>query len=348
MARAKKVVDEVIDDMNEMAEDIEIEDKIKEFIPTGSTLFNLAISDKHDGGWPCGTMANLIGDSSSGKSLMALTTFAAMSQNPKYDDYVFVYDDVEAASAFSFTNLFGEKASRRIKTNIISATIQDFRRNLFDVINTNKPFVYVLDSFDALTSEEEVERTTKDDGGGSYKTEKPKIASEIFRQCVRKMRETNSFLLIVSQTRDNIGFGAQFNPKIRSGGKALKFFASIEAWSSMEKTEKKKDLIIGSNVCLKVTKNKSTGKRREVYFPIYYDIGIDNTTSIVNYLVDKGHWKKEKNSIVAEDFGITASMPKIIEHIESNNLENDLDIIVGNVWNSIEDSVKLNRKKRFE
>lgn len=348
MARPKKKeLEDIVEEReSEIVDDVNYKPDF--YIPTGSTLFNLALSDDPFGGYLPGTMANLIGDSSSGKSLLALTSFAMMAQDERFDDYEFVYDDVEAACAFNMEHLFGKKAAKRINRKVVSSTIQDYRRNLFNFMDKDKPFVYVLDSFDALTSEEEMKRTKKDDGGGSYKTEKPKIASEIFRQSVRRMQELNAFSLIISQTRDNIGFGAAFNPKTRSGGRALKFFASAETWASMEKQEKRKDLIIGTNVCMKVTKNKCTGKKRSAYFPIYYDMGVDNVTSCVNYLIDQKRWGKNKNTIDAVDIGFQGTFKKIVEHIEDNNLEREIEQLTGDTWNEVEESVKLKRKKRFE
>jgi RecA/RadA recombinase len=241
----------------------------------------------------------------------------------------------------------------RIDLDFVSDTIQDWYRNVFSVIREGRPFIYVLDSFDSLTSEEEVDRANKDVKGkgnetGSYKTEKPKLASEILRVTASQIRKMEAFILIVSQTRDNIGFGAMFQPKVRSGGKALKFYSSHEIWLAMDKQEKKKGRVIGNKVMAKVTKNKLTGKRRTANFPIYYDYGVDDLTSMINFLVEEGYWKKNGNKIVAHDFNIEGLKPTLIKSIEQNKMEEDLRSLVGSLWNDIEDSLRLERKGRFD
>jgi len=187
------------------------------------------------------------------------------------------------------------------------------------------------------------------------------MVSEMLRVVKGKIGDTKSLLLIISQTRDNLGFGAIFTPKVRSGGKALKFYCSHEIWLAVGKKKKKSDLEIGADVMGKVSKNKLTGKKREVTFPIYYDYGIDDCSSCLDFILELGHWKKGKidkktneftkdakgQIIDAQELGIQAAYKKLIEDIEDNNLEDDLFAIAQTVWKEREDSIKLNRKKKF-
>ena len=64
-------------------------------IPTGSTLYNLSVSDTIDGAWECGKMSNLIGDSSAGKTFLGLSSLADCAVTEAFDD-VKVDDDIEA------------------------------------------------------------------------------------------------------------------------------------------------------------------------------------------------------------------------------------------------------------
>ena len=84
------------------------------FVPTGSALLNLALSDRANGGFLTGKIVNVIGDSSSGKTFLCLTTLAETAHNPAFDDCLLVYDDAEAASEFNIEKLFGSKTVRRI------------------------------------------------------------------------------------------------------------------------------------------------------------------------------------------------------------------------------------------
>ena len=89
---------------------------------------------------------------------------------------------------------------------------------------------HVLDSMDALLAMASNKKfakrkqATRGDGEeikGSYGMDKPKENSESLRRALAGLRKTGSILIVISQTRDNIGFGAMFQPKTRSGGHAL-------------------------------------------------------------------------------------------------------------------------------
>jgi len=333
-----------------------IKPKIKEsinpdnLIPTSSTLLNCACSDNPTGGYGIGKLVNLIGDSSSGKTLLGLSCFAEMAMFKKFDEYAFIYDDVEAALEFNLDYLFGREVSDRIDMSITSDTIQDFYGNITRTIKEERPFVYILDSLDALTSIEEMKRAdayAKDNEKekGSYKMEKAKMLTEILRVIARDIKRTEALIIIVSQTRDNVGFG--YATKSRSGGRALKFYSSHEIWLSVLKSLEKKDRIIGVNTEAKVSKNKLTGKVRNVEFPIYYDYGVDDIAANVDFLVKEGRWKKNKLTIQATDFNIEGTKDKLVRRIENDSIELDLQSLVGEVWNNIEEEIRLKRKPKY-
>jgi len=323
-------------------------------IPTGSSLLNCACSDYSHGGYGIGKLVNLIGDSSSGKSLLALTCFAEMCMFPKWDDYRLIYDDVEAALEFNVNYLFGSEIGQRIETKTVSNTIQDFYGNILKAIHDGRPFVYILDSHDALTSREEQDRGLKMAGlkkqkgqeRGSYKTEKPRLQSEILRVTAREIKSKEALIIIISQTRDNLGYG--FTTKTRSGGRALKFYSCHEMWLSIKEPIKKKNTEIGIHSNIKVSKNKLTGKRRNVDAFIYDEMGVDDISANVDFLVEEGYWKKDKETILATDFKIKGSKATIIKWIEDKMLQYEVQKMVGTQWRKIEEDLKLNRKRRYE
>lgn len=323
-------------------------------IPTGSTLLNCACSDYHVGGYGIGKLVNLIGDSSSGKTLLALTSFAELCLFKKWDDYRLIYDDVEAALEFNVNYLFGSDIGSRIETNIVSDTVQDFYANILKALKDGRPFVYILDSLDALSSREEQERALKLAGlkkqqgqeRGSYKTEKAKLLSEILRVSAREIKNKEALVLIISQTRDNLGFG--FTSKTRSGGKALKFYCTHEMWLSIKEPYKKKNREIGIHSNAKISKNKLTGKRRDVDIPIYYDYGVDDLSANIDFLVDEGVWNKEKQTISADHIDASGTKDTIIKTIERGFLEGVVQELVGDTWRKIEEELRLDRKRRYE
>jgi recombination protein RecA len=318
---------------------------VSKLVSTGSTLLNLAASDTPDGGFAVGTLVNIIGDSSAGKSMLLWTLFAEATYSKDFDDYDIIYDDAEHALEFDIHKLFGDKTEERVIRDIRSNTIEDFHDNIIPALGTpkkEKKVIYGLDSFDALTSEDEMERDIRK---GSYKTEKPKMASEILRKIVGKIDNTDSLVVIVSQTRDNIGvtFG---DKKTRSGGRALKFYSFHELWLAIESHIKRSGREVGVNVIAKFKKNRITGKQRAVKFPIYFDYGIDNIGSCIDWLIEEKIWTKTNGIIDTKGF--------ITEKMRENDLANKLDSmqshlnnLVAKNWWKIEKSIATEREPKY-
>ena len=326
----------------------------KDLVPTGSTTFNLECSGRIEGAFKLGKLVNLIGDSSSGKSAFALTIFAECSLKKQFDGFRFIYDDVEAANEFDLEHLFGKKVNNRIEQEIRSRTIEDFNDNLARALEDEKPFIYVLDSFDALTTEaaidKDLENRKKREKGnetsGSYGDGKAKKASEMFSQRTQDLADKNSLLIVVSQTRDNIGFGAMFTPKVRSGGKALRFYASHEIWLACHKKEKKGKRTFVTNVQAKITKNKLTGRHGEATFPILFDYGIDNITSCIIFMIEEGSWTGTKKKVNSKDFTEDMSFANLVKYIEDNNLEDKLFALCQETYDNVIDKLRPNNRKK--
>jgi RecA/RadA recombinase len=325
-------------------------------VPTGSTTFNLECSGHIEGAFMLGKVVNLIGDSHSGKTLFGFTIFAECSLLERFDNYRFIYDDVEAANEFNVGYLFGKEVEERMETSIRSKTIEEFNDNLANCLDGDDPFIYILDSFDALASEaaieKDIENRKKREKGqkttGSFGDGKPKKSSEMFTLRTQDLAKHGSLLIIISQTRDNIGFGAMFTPKTRSGGKALKFYSTHEIWLACQKKEKEGKRIVVTNVQAKITKNKLVGRHGECYFPILFDYGVDNLTSCIHFLIDEGGWTGSKKSINTNGFiDEKLGMSKLIEHIEENNLEEDLFKECQKAYDKIIESLKPKRKKKY-
>lgn len=320
-------------------------------ISTGSTLLNLALTD-FNGGYVLGTVVHLIGDTNVGKSLLALTMMAEASKDDRFKDYNLIYEEPEAAMMFPLEKMFGEGIGR-VKfipeDRTEPRTVQDWHRDLFNTYNpVKKPYLYVTDSFDALSSQDQVGDTEPTKGG--YKTEKALVASEAFPKIVGRIEKTKSLYIWISQTRENIG--VTFGPKKTfSGGSAIKFYRSFEIWLAHEgqitKVVRGKKRVVGANVKVLVKKNKFTGKVREVKFPVYYEYGIDDVGSMVDWMVDEKFWGKREQTILTEGDFIDATRPKLIEYIEEGSLEPGLKEIVADCWGELEKEIKIDRKRRY-
>ena len=169
----------------------------------------------------------------------------------------------------------------------------------------------------------------------------------------KDIKKVEGLVVFVSQTRANIGPGAQFRPKIRTGGEALTFYCAHIMWLAVEKRitsggEKRAKVELGSDVECRCTKNKLTGKKRNAYFPIFYDYGVDDITSNVFFLMACGHWPKEKNSIIVPEWNFKGMPSKFVKLAEAEGLQEDIKRIVGEQWREKEKTYELNRPGRFD
>ena len=339
----------------------------EDLLSTGSTLLNISCTGMPEGGFVKGRYFFLVGDSSSGKTFLSLTCFAEASLNPNFKNYRLIYDDVEGGALMDFERFFGKPVADRVESPVVedgvprcSRTIEEFYFNIHDALDEGTPFIYVLDSMDSLSSNYEGkkfdEKKTEHEGGakakGDYGDGKAKINSGYLRKVLSRLEESGSILIIISQTRDNVGGGMFDEQQIHSGGRALKFYACLQLWSGRGKTLKKShkgiDRQIGIISKIRVRKNRLTGREVSVEVPIYHSYGIDDTGSCVDFLVKEKHWKKAGQSISAPEFDFKGTRTKLIELIEEEELEFDLRDIVSEVYSDIQEAIKLDRKKRYE
>jgi len=338
----------------------------KDYLSTGSTLLNLACTGKPLRGFAKGYYYFIVGDSASGKTFLSLTCLAEASINKNFDNYRFIYDNSVSGALMNLVKFFGQRVAYRIEPPAVdddecavySETIEDFYYHIDDALEQDQPFIYILDSMDSLTSYAEQEKFQEQKDAhrkgksttGSYGDGKAKKNASNIRQLLGPLQRSGSILIILNQTRDNLGFG--FEKKTRSGGHALRFYATIEMWSSVKskikKTVKGKTRQLGVLCKIQIKKNRSTGKERVVEVPIYHSHGIDDIGSCVDYLTDEGYWAGKGKKISAKDFDFIGSRDKLIKYIEDNNQEKATRIIVGKVWNEIEDACVVKRKKRYE
>ena len=342
----------------------------KDFVSTGSTLLNLACTGKVNCGFAKGKYYFIVGDSASGKTFISLTCLAEASVNSNFKDYRFIYDNAEDGALMDIKKFFGKEVMRRMEAPqrayaqsgseapIYSSTIEEFYYNVDDAIKKGKPFIYILDSMDSLSSEQEQDKfdETKKahrkgkETTGSYGDGKAKKNSTNLRRLLTPLQKSKSILIILSQTRDSLGFG--WEKKTHSGGHALRFYACTEFWCSIKKQIKKnvkgKPRQTGIQCLIEFKKNRFQGKLRRITIPIYHSFGIDDIGSCVDYLLEEDVWKTKENKISASEFDFIGTREKLIRLIEEKNMEKDLREIVGDIWNEIEDLCSVKRKRRYE
>lgn len=335
---------------------------------TGSTLVNLACTGRARGGFYKGGYFHIAGASDSGKSWIKMNTLAEANINKNFDDYDIIHDDPEDGTLMDVGHYFGQGVLDRLQPppRGTSEWVEDFYFNFDEVVKKGKPFIYLLDSMDALDSREDDKKFTKaksarrkqqagEDGqeAGSYGMAKAKANSAGLRRAKAKLRQTDSILIIISQVRDNIGFGAKFNPERLSGGRALKFHARLQLWLTatgpITRSVKGKKRQIGITTKVQIKKNHVTGRKRSVEIPIYHTSGIDDVGSCVHYLVDENHWREGKGgTFKAPEFEFEGTEEQLVQKIEEEDLERQLRVLTAEVWNEIDAACVVERKNRYE
>ena len=333
-----------------------------DFVSSGCTLVNLLCTGQADKAFPKGHYVLLVGDSAAGKTWLSLNTLAEAHLNPAFSEYRLIYDNVEGGASMDVGFYFGSGFADRLEppgfedgVPVYSETVEQFYRTLDDLAKGDRPFIYVLDSMDALSSEQDLQKFQESKEGsnkGNFGLSKAKANSTNLRKVISDLRRTQSILIVIAQTRESIGFGSVFEPKTRAGGNALTFYAQIELWLSVRKKLKRtvrgKKREIGTLIQCKSRKNRIAPPMGSVDFSILYQLGIDDVKSCVDYLISEGHWTKRGNRINAPEWDFSGTEKALIQKIESEDLQPQLISIVQGVWDELRSAVYEKRKRRYE
>jgi recA bacterial DNA recombination protein len=340
----------------------------EDFCTSGITGMDLAISGRIGQGIAKGVFYFFIGDSSSGKTVIAITILDEVANDPKFDEYEIVFYPIEDGALMDLRKFFSKALRRRISTadggtwkeRKAPQTVSEFYDLALEQVSKG-PCIIVCDSMDALETKEEKaleEENARRRKKGlkekqSYGLTKPKQNSARLRVLKNEIKKNGSILIIISQTRQNINPRmAMFEPRTRSGGDALKFYCRFEMWLSRKKKlfEKigDKKIRIGQITKMNVTKNHISGWEGEIEVPIYRKVGVDDLGGMIDYLTEWGHWKVSKGLINAVEFDVKKKREDLAAYIEWNDEYPKLQSIVARYWKEIEDSVAIRRKKRHE
>jgi RecA/RadA recombinase len=331
-------------------------------LSTGCTLLNCALSDDPSYGLETGRYYLLVGDSGAGKTWLTHSILAEAAHNPAFDDYSLIYDDVEGGALMNVAKFFGKKTAMRIQPPrttedglpICSETIEDMYDNVTDCMERG-PCIYITDSVDALSSNSSLEkfqenkkrRQSGKDATGSYGDGKAKINSENLRNLITMMKKGGSLVVFVCQSRDNLGFG--FETKTRSGGRALKFYATSEIWMSVKKKLRQEvggvKMSRGIISQVDIKKNRQNGNEPACSFTILNSLGIDDITSSIDFLVESELWSESSGKLTAAEFDFAGKRSKLIKSIEAEDDVALLQAIVGRQWNEIREKMSTRERR---
>lgn len=315
-----------------------------QFSTSGCTLLDCVLGGD---GYVLGRMVNIVGDKSTAKtglSTEALINFLKLYPNGKaaYRETEGAYDaDYAEAMGLPVEQVdFGDPEEPVIT---VEAFDRDFRKFIDDCEKSGVPGIYVLDSFDSLSDEEELKRDIAD---GSYNMVKQKKIGIMFRKLNKKIEKSKVLLIIVSQVRENIN--AMFGEKYRrSGGKALDFYATHIFWlahvKTLKRTVKKVERAYGVTIKAKCKKNKVGFPFRECEFDFIFGYGVDDVGASLS-------WLKSIKRLDAIDV-TEAGLKKFIAELEDlgpkayRKEQKRISKAVKSIWNSIEEDFIPRRRK---
>jgi recombination protein RecA len=281
---------------------------VNEWISTGSTMLDLAISNRPNGGLPVGRIIEITGLEASGKSLLAAHALADTQKKGG----LAVYIDTENAVSREFLEAIGVNLKDMLYVPL--ETIEDIFDAMDSIVESvrknskSRIVTIVVDSVAGASTKQEMAADYDKDG---WATSKAIILSKAMRKITNFVGRERICLIFTNQLRTRLGvtFGDQWTT---SGGKAIAFHASVRlrlksvGQIKIAKSADQPEAVIGATTRAQVVKNRMGPPLRTVDYDIYYDSGIDDFGSWLtmmknfNLVTQAGAWYTYTNTDTGE------------------------------------------------
>lgn len=249
-----------------------------EVIPTGSIAMDIALGI---GGLPRGRVVEIYGPESSGKTTLALHAVANAQRNGGIAAFI----DAEHALDPEYAQKLG------VDTDALLVSQPDTGEQALEImdmlIGSGSLDVIVIDSVAALVPRAEIEGEM----GDSHVGLQARLMSQALRKIAGRLSQTKTTAIFINQLREKIGvfFGS---PETTTGGKALKFYASVRIDVRRIETLKEGTNPVGNRTRAKIVKNKMAPPFKQAEFDILYGIGISREGGLIDMGVEEGFVKK--------------------------------------------------------
>ncbi|AIJ33749.1 recombinase A [Corynebacterium imitans] len=281
-------------------------------ISSGNTAIDVALGI---GGWPRGRVVEIYGPESSGKTTVALHAIASAQRAGGIAAFI----DAEHALDPDYAKKLG------VDTDNLLVSQPDTGEQALEIadmlVRSGAIDIIVIDSVAALTPKAEIEGEM----GDSHVGLQARLMSQALRKMTGALYNSGTTAIFINQLREKIGvmFGS---PETTTGGKALKFYASVRCDVRRIQTLKDGQDSIGNRTKMKVVKNKVSPPFKIAEFDIMYGEGISRESSIIDLGVDNGIVKKSGSWFTYEGDQLGQGKEKARNFLKDNpDLANEIE-----------------------